>query len=95
MVHVGLYSVGTHHKKFGWENKKIKKSFAECPLKTLGKDFLCRVLGITVTPGFKGQIRVHLICAPRKNNTHNNRVHRDKCHKYHKCTYYIAEDLQK
>jgi hypothetical protein len=49
----------------------------------------------SVTPGFKGQIRVHLICAPRKNNTHNNRVHRDKCHKYHKCTYYIVEDLQK
>jgi hypothetical protein len=24
MVHVGLYSVGTHHKKFGWENKKNK-----------------------------------------------------------------------
>jgi hypothetical protein len=22
------------------------------------------------------------------------RVHRDKCHKYHKCTYYIAEVLQ-
>jgi hypothetical protein len=24
MVHVGLYSVGTHHKNFGWENKKNK-----------------------------------------------------------------------
>jgi transposase InsO family protein len=36
-----------------------------------------------VTLGFMEQIRVHLICAPRKNNTHNNRVHRDKCHKYH------------
>jgi hypothetical protein len=45
-------------------------------------------------PYFKGQSRVHLICAPRKNNTYNNRVHRDKCHKYHKCTYYIAEFLQ-
>jgi hypothetical protein len=22
-------------------------------------------------------------------------MHRDKCHKYHKCTYYIAEVLQK
>jgi hypothetical protein len=50
---------------------------------------------IDVTPGFKEQIWVHLICAPRKNNTHNNTVHRDKCHKYHKCTYYIAEVLQK
>jgi hypothetical protein len=24
MVHVGLHSIGTHHKKFGWENKKNK-----------------------------------------------------------------------
>jgi hypothetical protein len=24
MVHVGLHSVGTYHKKFGRENKKIK-----------------------------------------------------------------------
>jgi hypothetical protein len=47
-----------------------------------------------VTPGFKGQSQVHLICAPTKNNTYNNRVHRDKCQKYHKCTYYIAEFLQ-
>jgi hypothetical protein len=23
---------------------------------------------------------VHLICAPKKNNTHNNIVYRDKCH---------------
>ena len=37
MVHVGLYSVGTHHKNFGWENKKIKMYFAECPEMTLGK----------------------------------------------------------
>jgi hypothetical protein len=38
MVHVGLYSVGTHHKKFGRENKKIKMYFAECPEMTLGKE---------------------------------------------------------
>jgi hypothetical protein len=31
----------------------------------------------------------------REDNTYNNRVHRDKCHKYHKGTYYIAEVLQK
>jgi hypothetical protein len=43
MVHVGLHSVGTYHKKFGGQNKKIKKCFAECPQKTLGKDSLCRV----------------------------------------------------
>jgi hypothetical protein len=49
---------------------------------------------LNVTPGFKAQSRVRLICAPRKNNTYNNRVHIDKCHKYEKCTYYIAEVLQ-
>jgi hypothetical protein len=46
MVHVGLHSVGTYHKKFGGQNKKIKICFAKCPLKTLGKDFLCRVSDI-------------------------------------------------
>jgi hypothetical protein len=30
MVHVGLYSVGTYHKNFGWENK-------------INKNVLCRV----------------------------------------------------
>jgi hypothetical protein len=43
MVHVGLHSVGTYHKKFGGQNKKIKIYFAECPQKTLGKDTLYRV----------------------------------------------------
>jgi hypothetical protein len=38
MVHVSLYSVGTYHKKFGWENKKIKIYFAECLEMTLGKE---------------------------------------------------------
>jgi hypothetical protein len=38
MVHVGLHSVETYHKKFGWENKKIKMYFAECPEMTLGKE---------------------------------------------------------
>jgi hypothetical protein len=38
MVHVGLHSVGTYHKKFGWENKKIKMYFVECPEMTLGKE---------------------------------------------------------
>jgi hypothetical protein len=37
MVHVGLYSVGTYHKKFGRENKKIKMYFAESPEMTLDK----------------------------------------------------------
>jgi hypothetical protein len=48
-----------------------------------------------VTPGFKGQSRVRLIYAPKKNITYNDKVYRDKCHKYHKCHYYIAEVLQK
>jgi hypothetical protein len=38
MIHVGLHSVGTYHKKFGSQNKKIKKCFAECSKKTLGKE---------------------------------------------------------
>jgi hypothetical protein len=41
MVHVSLHSVGTYHKKFGDQNKKIKICFAECPQKTLGKGSLC------------------------------------------------------
>ena len=44
MVHVGLHSVGTYHKKFGDQNKK--KCFAECLRRTLGTDCLCRVLDI-------------------------------------------------
>jgi hypothetical protein len=37
MVHVGLHSVGTYHKKYGWEKKKIKNIyFAECPKMALG-----------------------------------------------------------
>jgi hypothetical protein len=39
MIHVGLHSVGTYHKKFGRQNKKIKIYFAECLEMTLGKDF--------------------------------------------------------
>jgi hypothetical protein len=35
MVHVGLHSVGTYHKKFGWQNKK-------------NKYILCRVSRITL-----------------------------------------------
>jgi hypothetical protein len=38
MTHVGLHSVGTYHKKFGRQNKKIKIYLAECLMKTLGKD---------------------------------------------------------
>jgi hypothetical protein len=38
MIHVGLHSVGTYHKKFGRQNKKTKIYFAECLEKTLGKE---------------------------------------------------------
>jgi hypothetical protein len=37
MVHVGLHSVGTNHKKIGGQNKKIQMYFAECQMVTLGK----------------------------------------------------------
>ena len=37
MVHVDLHSVGTYHKKFGWQNKKNKIYFIECPRMALGK----------------------------------------------------------
>jgi hypothetical protein len=37
MIHVGLHSVGTYHKKFGRQNKKNKIYFAECLGMTLGK----------------------------------------------------------
>jgi hypothetical protein len=37
MVHVGLHSVATYHKKFGWQNNKIKIYFVEFPRKALGK----------------------------------------------------------
>jgi hypothetical protein len=37
MEHVSLDSVGTYHKKFGWEKKKIKINFAECPRMALSK----------------------------------------------------------
>jgi hypothetical protein len=35
MKHVSLHSVGTYHKNFNWEKKKIY--FAECPRMPLGK----------------------------------------------------------
>jgi hypothetical protein len=37
MIHVGLHSVGTYHKNFERQNKKIKIYFAECLEMTLGK----------------------------------------------------------
>jgi hypothetical protein len=38
MIHVGLHSVETYHKKFGRQNKKIKIYFVECLEMTLGKE---------------------------------------------------------
>jgi hypothetical protein len=39
MVHVGLHSVGTYHKKFGCQNKKNKNMLCRVPKKALGKEF--------------------------------------------------------
>jgi hypothetical protein len=41
MVHVGLHSVGTNHKKFG--GQKIQMYFAECQLVDTRQSMLCRV----------------------------------------------------
>ena len=46
MVHVGLHSVGTYHKKFGKQNKKIKIYFVECPSLDTRQRKLCRVLAV-------------------------------------------------
>jgi hypothetical protein len=43
MVYVGLHSVETYHKKFGWQIKKIKIYFAECPEDGTRQSLLCRV----------------------------------------------------
>jgi hypothetical protein len=40
MQHHGLYTVGTHHKKFGGKKEKY---FVECQRKTLREALLCRV----------------------------------------------------
>jgi hypothetical protein len=38
MVHVGLHSVGTYHKKFGCQNLKNKNILCRVPKKALGKE---------------------------------------------------------
>jgi hypothetical protein len=43
MVHVGLHSVETHHKKFGGQNKKIQMYFVECQLVDTRQSRLYRV----------------------------------------------------
>jgi hypothetical protein len=43
MVHVGLYSVGTYHKKFGRENKKNKKVICRVSRIDSRQSMLCRV----------------------------------------------------
>jgi hypothetical protein len=43
MVHVGLYSVETHHKNFGWENKKNKKVICRVSTNDTRQSRLCRV----------------------------------------------------
>jgi hypothetical protein len=39
MVHLGLHSVGTYHKKFGCQNLKNKNILCRLPKKELGKEF--------------------------------------------------------
>jgi hypothetical protein len=43
MVYVGLHSVGTYHKKFGWENKKNKNVLCRVPTEDTQQRILCRV----------------------------------------------------
>jgi hypothetical protein len=43
MVHVGLHSVATYHKKFGWEKKKRKIYFVKCPEKGTRQSNLYRL----------------------------------------------------
>jgi hypothetical protein len=43
MVHVGLHSVGTYHKKFGWENKKNKNVLCRVSRNDTRQRSLCRV----------------------------------------------------
>jgi hypothetical protein len=54
MVHVGLHSVRTYHKKFGCQNKiKIKICFDECPKKTLGKEVFAECRSSTLGKGWR------------------------------------------
>jgi hypothetical protein len=43
MVHIGLYSVETYHKKFGRENKKNKKVICRVSTNDTRQSMLCRV----------------------------------------------------
>jgi hypothetical protein len=43
MVHIGLYSVGTHHKNFGWENKTNKNMLCRVSRDDTRQWSLCRV----------------------------------------------------
>jgi hypothetical protein len=48
MEHVGIHSVGTHHKKFGEKTKRMKIYFAECRRETLGKGFFANLYRVLV-----------------------------------------------
>jgi hypothetical protein len=43
MIHVGLHSVGTYHKKFGRQNKKNKNILCRVSRDDTRQRFLCRV----------------------------------------------------
>jgi hypothetical protein len=46
MVHVGLHSVGTYHKKFGMQNKKNKNILCRVSRDDTRQSLLCRVPNI-------------------------------------------------
>jgi hypothetical protein len=46
MIHVGLHSVGTYHKKFGRQNKKNKKILYRVSREDTRQSVLCRVPNI-------------------------------------------------
>jgi hypothetical protein len=46
MIHVGLYSIGTYHKKFGRQNKKNKKILCRVSREDTRQSVLCRAPNI-------------------------------------------------
>jgi hypothetical protein len=83
----------------------IKKSVERIRVRLVGKGFVQFYLGFvlqstfasdttSVTPGFKDKAGCVSYVRQRR-TSHIMTVYRDKCHKYHKCHYYIAEVLQK
>jgi hypothetical protein len=51
MEHIGLHSVGTYHKKFGWKKKKNKNVLCRVSKNDTRQSMLCRVQKKTSLPG--------------------------------------------